>query len=86
MKTVKLNFPIEHQGKKVESLSLRPTTVGDHLTVSKRGIKGEMEQEIHLLSIMTESDTGLITSLDYRDYQLVMKEAMDFLLLPESSD
>ncbi|HGY0940917.1 TPA: phage tail assembly protein [Vibrio cholerae] len=74
---VKLNYPIELGGKKIEALQLRRPKVRDQLIADKQN-KNDADKEVHLMSLLAEVETAVIQELDMDDYTEVQKVLVGF--------
>ena len=74
---VQLLYPIEHNGKKYETLTLRRSKVRDRLAITKLNLSDE-EKEIRLLANLADITPDVIEDLDERDYQELQKVYLSF--------
>ena len=76
-KTIKLDYPVEADGKKITELNMRRATVRDQKVASKAG--RPEEQEITLFSNLCEVAPATIEALDLADYKKVQEAFTSFL-------
>lgn len=75
---IKLKYPVEFDGKKVEKVELRRPKVKDVIDVQKK-TKDEAEQELLLFSKLTGMPIEFIEELDIADYQQLQETYKGFL-------
>ena len=75
---IKLKFPIEFEGKKVEELEMRRPKVKDIRDVSQK-TKDDTEKELLLFAKLTGQPVELIEELDLADYKQLQEAYMSFL-------
>lgn len=76
---IKLKYPIEFEGKKIEKLELRRPKVKDLRDVSQKA-KDDTEKELLLFAKLTGQPVELIEELDIADYKQLQDAYMSFLL------
>jgi hypothetical protein len=76
--TIKLDYPIETEGRTVSEISLRRPTVGDMLNAD-RGKGSEADKEIRMFANLSELPLTAIESLDLADYRKLQETYQDFL-------
>ncbi|MBY8038589.1 phage tail assembly protein [Vibrio fluvialis] len=83
--TLKLEYPIEIDGKKIDELNIRRPLVRDQLIADKQN-KDEADKEIHLMSLLAGVDKEIIQLLDLNDYGEVQKVIVGFRKKPSQSE
>ena len=76
-KEVKLAYPVELGGQKIEVLNIRRPKVRDQLIADKQN-KSDADKEVHLMSLLAEVETEVIQELDLDDYTEVQKVIVGF--------
>ncbi len=76
--TFTLQYPIDHQGQRYTSLSLRRTNAGDMETLTN-GQKNDFNNSIKLLADLTEQSPELIKALDTVDYFALTEIVANFI-------
>lgn len=79
LRTIKLAYPIEHDGLKIAEVGLRRPTVGDRLVVDKLTGLTDGEREVRLIANLTELPPEAIAKLDLKDYDTIVREFQGFL-------
>lgn len=74
---VKLSYPVELGGSKIEVLNLRRPKVRDQLIADKQN-KNDADKEVHLMALLAEVEPAVIQELDMEDYAEVQKVIMGF--------
>ncbi|MCR9529231.1 phage tail assembly protein [Vibrio alginolyticus] len=74
---VKLAYPVELNGQKIEVLNLRRPKVRDQLIADKQN-KNDADKEVHLMSLLAEVEPAVIQELDMEDYTEVQKVIVGF--------
>jgi hypothetical protein len=74
---VKLAYPVELGGQKIEVLNIRRPKVRDQL-IADRQNKNDADKEVHLMSLLAEVDPTVIQELDMEDYTEVQKVIVGF--------
>lgn len=74
---IELEFPIEIDGVKTDTLHLRRPKVRD-IIVSQKGKKSDVEQEVTLISNLCEINPAAVEELDAADYKRLSERLMDF--------
>lgn len=74
---VKLSYPVELGGSKIEVLNLRRPKVRDQLIADKQN-KNDADKEVHLMALLAEVEPVVIQELDMEDYAEVQKVIMGF--------
>lgn len=78
-KTITLKHPIKASGSEVSTVSLRKPKVRD-IKNSRKGTDGEVEAEIKLISILSDSLTpDEVEELDWQDYKELQEVLEGFL-------
>lgn len=75
---LKLNEPIEHDGKKITSLKLRRPIVADMLAAQKVSAN-EPERELNLIAVLTGLPRAAVEKLDMRDYMALQRQLAQFM-------
>ena len=75
---VKLKYPIEFEGKKVEKLTVRRPKVKDLKDVSQKA-QDDTERELLLFAKLTGQPVELIEELDLADYRQLQEAYASFL-------
>lgn len=75
--TIKLDYPVESDGNKINELTMRRATVRDQKVASKAG--PPEEQEITLFANLCEVANNTIEALDLADYKKVQEAFTSFL-------
>lgn len=75
---IKLNEPIEHNGNKVTSLTIRRPIVADMLAAQKVSTN-EPERELNLIGILTGLPRAAVEKLDMRDYMALQRKLAEFM-------
>ncbi|ELL9329669.1 phage tail assembly protein [Vibrio fluvialis] len=83
--TLKLEYPIEIGGKKIEELNIRRPLVRDQLIADKQN-KDTADKEVNLMSLLAGVDQEVIQLLDLEDYGEVQKVIMGFRKKPSQSE
>ncbi|ELI1838710.1 phage tail assembly protein [Vibrio fluvialis] len=83
--TLKLEYPIEIEGKKIEELNIRRPLVRDQLIADKQN-KDSADKEMHLMSLLAGVDREIVELLDLYDYGEVQKVIMGFRKKPSQSE
>lgn len=78
MRTVKLNFPFNVDGKEITELKCRRLTVGDRRKAVS-AYSSEVEQEIALVGYMTGLNPEDVDMIDAGDYSDIQEVLTDFL-------
>ena len=78
MPTVTLEYPFEHEGQTIKSLTLRRPTVADNLAVQKTALTNA-EREIRLLANLAEATPETIHRMDLKDYGKLQSALASFL-------
>lgn len=76
--TIKLKFPIEFNGLKIDTLEMRRCNAGDREQAELAG-KTDAAREIALFSSLTETEPGAIRKLDLADYVQLQETFQSFL-------
>ncbi|EGQ8056477.1 phage tail assembly protein [Vibrio alginolyticus] len=76
-KEVKLAYPVEVGGQKIEVLNIRRPKVRDQLIADKQN-KSDADKEVHLMSLLAEVEPAVIQELDLDDYTEVQKVIVGF--------
>jgi hypothetical protein len=76
--TIKLSYPVEHDGLPISDIALRRPTVGDNLAAQKSA-ESDAEREIRLIANLSELPPDAIMKLDMQDYRKIQKELAGFL-------
>ena len=79
MQNIKLNYPINSEGKTISNLSMRRSKVKDRLIVSKMKNSSDEEKEINLFANLYEVPANIIEELDASDYAKLQKRYISFL-------
>ncbi|ENM6576165.1 phage tail assembly protein [Vibrio fluvialis] len=82
---LKLQYPIEFEGKKIEELNIRRPLVRDQLIADKQN-KDTADKEMHLMSLLAGVDQEVIQMLDLYDYGEVQQVIMGFRKKPSQSE
>lgn len=82
---LKLQYPIEIEGKKIEELNIRRPLVRDQLIADKQN-KDSADKEMHLMSLLAGVDREIVELLDLYDYGEVQKVIMGFRKKPSQSE
>lgn len=77
-----LEFPVEHAGKKIETLTIRRPKVRDNMIAGKK--EDDADKEITLMSMLADVDDQVIHELDMNDYLAFQKKIKDFRKKPTS--
>jgi len=77
MEIIKLKYPIEANGEKIDSLKLRRVTVGDLEVMNKE--PDELSKSIRLLSLIGEMAPDDVRKLDAHDFNQASSVVADFL-------
>ncbi|EKO3414774.1 phage tail assembly protein [Vibrio fluvialis] len=83
--TLKLEYPIEIEGKKIEELNIRRPLVRDQLIADKQN-KDSADKEMHLMSLLAGVDREIVELLDLYDYGEVQNVIMGFRKKPSQSE
>ena len=75
---IALSVPIEHEGKKIDSLKLRRPIVADMLAAQKVSTN-EPERELNLIAVLTGVPRAAVEKLDMRDYMALQRKLAEFL-------
>ena len=76
--TLTLAFPIEHNGSKIEKITLRRPKVGDMLIARK--VRGDdAEQELALFASLSDLSPDVFRDLDMKDYASLQEIYRGFL-------
>lgn len=81
-KTIPLRFPIEVDGAKVNSITIRRSKVVDHRIAATRASgsgTGGAAYELELFSILTNIPVAAFDEMDYADYEDVQEAYRSFL-------
>jgi hypothetical protein len=81
--TIKLEYPIEFQGQKITTLTMRRPKVIDRITSDKTE-GSELEQEIVLFSNLCGVDLKLIYEIDQLDYRKLGEAFSGFFPKPQA--
>ena len=84
MKTIKLDYPVLHQGEEIRELKMRRCKVRDRRLAEKSG-KDDDEKEIALISNLCEVSRDVIDELDFSDYLKLQETLSGFLSLKSVS-
>ena len=76
--SIKLNYPVDYNGEKVEQITMRRPKVQDRLTAEKSG-GSDIEKEMRLIANLCEVAPDFILQLDLADYTMVQEKLSDFL-------
>ncbi|EOX3957946.1 phage tail assembly protein [Vibrio alginolyticus] len=76
-KEVKLAYPVELGGQKIEVLNIRRPKVRDQLIADKQN-KSDADKEVHLMSLLAEVEPAVIQELDLDDYTEVQEVIVGF--------
>jgi hypothetical protein len=79
--TVALSYPIEHDGKTINSLTMRRATVGDTLSVQGTGQLNPAEVELRMVSLLSGQPPEVIAKMDMQDY-LAIQAALQSMMRP----
>ena len=74
---VKLAYPVELGGQKIEVLNISRPKGRDQL-IADRQNKNDADKEVHLMSLLAEVDPTVIQELDMEDYTEVQKVIVGF--------
>ncbi|MFP5513683.1 MAG: phage tail assembly protein [Alphaproteobacteria bacterium] len=76
-----LKFPIQHEGRTIDTLTFRRLTMADMLTAMKQ-VGNQAELGAALLAISTEIDIQILAGMDLADF--IQSQAMlaEFLGVP----
>jgi len=77
MDTIKLDYPIDFEGGKLKEIHIRRPKVGD-LVAARKSKKDEAEQEIAMLSKLTDIPPDTIEQLDVADYKKIQEVLTSF--------
>lgn len=75
---IKLDYPIELEGRKIETLSLRRPKVKDQLAADKGG-GSDADKEIRLFANLCEEAPATLEELDSADYRKLQEKYSSFL-------
>lgn len=77
-RSVPLAFPITHDGRTVDSITLRRPRVGDSLA-AQRNAASPAELEIQLMALLTGLPTAAIELIDMQDYTTLQQALKDLV-------
>ncbi|WP_031485569.1 phage tail assembly protein [Maridesulfovibrio frigidus] len=78
MTTIKLEYPVEDNGGKIEKLEMRRPKVRDQITAKKTS-KSSDELEVLLFANLCEVAPAVIEEMDMKDYSKLQQVYRDFL-------
>lgn len=81
MATIKLQYPVEHNGTTYEELTMRRPKVRDQLAATKKS-GSDAEFEAALFADLAEVEPAVIEGLDMLDYTELQRAYKDFFGLP----
>lgn len=76
--SVTLAFPISHDGRTIDSVTLRRPRVGDSLA-AQRNAASPAELEIQLMSLLTGLPISAIELIDMQDYTALQQALKDLV-------
>ena len=79
---LKLEYPVEHAGKTIETLAIRRPKVRDNMIAGKK--EDDADKEITLMSMLAGVDDTVIHEMDMIDYSAFQKVIVDFRKKPTS--
>lgn len=77
MDPIKLDYPIQLEGRDLLEITLRRPKVSDVVTVRK-GKRDEAEQEVSLIATLSGLPPSAVESLDLSDYKKLQAILADF--------
>jgi len=80
---ITLDYPVEVDGEKIDSLHMRHAKVRDQKLATKAA-GGEAEQETTLFAHLCEVSPKVIEELDLADYRKLQQGFQDFLSRPKT--
>ncbi len=75
---IKLKYPVEFEGKTIDTLTIRRPKVKDLKDASNK-FKNEEEREMYLFAKLTNQPLELIGELDIADYKQLQEAYLTFL-------
>lgn len=78
-RVVKLNFPIEHDGKTIDEVTLRRPTVGDMITAEKVGTGGEIAFNAAVCAAASDIPFPVFRKIDAADSDAIAKAMQDLV-------
>lgn len=75
---LKLSEPIENDGKKIVSVTIRRPKVADMLAAQKVSAN-EPERELNLIAVLTGLPRAAVEKLDMRDYMALQRQLAQFM-------
>jgi len=77
METIKLEFPVPFEGGELKEVQVRRPKVAD-IVAARKSKKDEAEQEITMISKLTDIPPETIETLDLADYKKIQEALSGF--------
>ena len=83
-KKVHLKFPVELDGAKIKTVTIRRSKVKDHRKARLTAGDNPAEYELHLFASLTGLPLDFFDELDFIDYTAIQEAFNDFLSLEDT--
>jgi hypothetical protein len=82
--TINLEWPVEHEGKAINEVTMRRLKIGDRLKYPDGfGTRGDAENEITMIALMCDLPEEVICEMDqFQDYPKLSEAYLSFLGFP----
>lgn len=77
MTEIELEYPIDFEGGKLKSVTLRRPKVGD-VVKARKGLKDEADQEVAIIAKLSGLPPAAIEDLDISDYKKIQEVLSGF--------